>query len=345
MDTRAIETGISLGIEQGVLSPHEPLLVINSHYSAAWQALPLANHQQHFFPEYERLRINKLRTTPEISGQWSQLIVVADRVRERNRLWLYEASQHTASQGRIVCWAPNEYGAKSTQKDFSTLFGEPEVETKRHCRFFWTTAPYSHGAVTIPPEWSLEPDGTVSVSGTELLAKVGNFSYDHPDRASTLLLTHLPQLHGAVCDLGAGYGYLSCTIGRTSAVTSLALIEADYTALEMARRNIEATVQQQNRTFLFLWADATACSRLPDALGSFDWVVTNPPFHVGATEDRQLGVSFLQNAITLLKKGGTLVWVANKHLPYAKLLGLPAHTIRCLGQDDSFAVVAYNHTK
>ncbi|NWE54526.1 methyltransferase, partial [Brevundimonas sp. P7753] len=44
--------------------------------------------------------------------------------------------------------------------------------------------------------------------------------------------------------------------------------------------------------------------------------VSNPPFHDGGTEDRRLGQNFIRQAAALLKTGGVLWLVANRHLPY-----------------------------
>ncbi len=62
----------------------------------------------------------------------------------------------------------------------------------------------------------------------------------------------------------------------------------------------------------FEWADA----RTLDAAGDLDFIVTNPPFHDGGTEDKRLGQAFIQKAAAMLKKGGVMWLVANRHLPY-----------------------------
>ena len=53
-----------------------------------------------------------------------------------------------------------------------------------------------------------------------------------------------------------------------------------------------------------------------EAKGDLDFVVMNPPFHDGGAEDRRLGQAFIRQAAAMLKKGGVLWLVANRHLPY-----------------------------
>ncbi|MDI6624574.1 MAG: methyltransferase, partial [Brevundimonas sp.] len=90
------------------------------------------------------------------------------------------------------------------------------------------------------------------------------------------------------------------------AVTSLRLIDLDRRAIEAARRNVE------DPRAAFDWADA----RTVEANGDLDFVVMNPPFHDGGAEDRRLGQAFIRQAAAMLKKGGVLWLVANRHLPY-----------------------------
>jgi 16S rRNA (guanine1207-N2)-methyltransferase len=50
--------------------------------------------------------------------------------------------------------------------------------------------------------------------------------------------------------------------------------------------------------------------------GGLDFIVMNPPFHDGGAEDRRLGQAFIKKAAEMLRKGGVLWLVANRHLPY-----------------------------
>jgi 16S rRNA (guanine1207-N2)-methyltransferase len=88
--------------------------------------------------------------------------------------------------------------------------------------------------------------------------------------------------------------------------------------VEAARRNVDDA-----RAHIH-WADARSA---PDLEG-LDFVVTNPPFHDAGAEDRALGLAFLRRAHRVLRKGGVLWMVANRHLPYeallAELFGAPA---------------------
>ncbi|MCX0211906.1 methyltransferase, partial [Escherichia coli] len=102
------------------------------------------------------------------------------------------------------------------------------------------------------------------------------------------------------------YGALATVALRSPLVTALTLYDLDRRAIEAARRNIEdprVTIEQ---------ADV----RTLPTNGDLDFIVTNPPFHDGGAEDKRLGQTFIRQAAAMLKKGGALWLVANRHLPY-----------------------------
>ena len=93
---------------------------------------------------------------------------------------------------------------------------------------------------------------------------------------------------------------------RSPTVTSLRLVDIDRRAVAAAQKNVE------DPRASFEWADVRT---LPTA-GELNFIVSNPPFHDGGTEDRRLGQNFIRQASALLKTGGVLWLVANRHLPY-----------------------------
>ncbi|MFZ9199602.1 MAG: class I SAM-dependent methyltransferase [Paracoccaceae bacterium] len=162
----------------------------------------------------------------------------------------------------------------------------------------------------------------------------GVFSADAPDRGSVLLAAALPEkLYGRVADLGAGWGYLARAILTRSDVKSLDLVEADRAALDCAERNITDPRAR------FHWADAT---RFKPAQ-PWDAVVMNPPFHINRAADPELGAAFLRAAHRGLLPGGTLWLVANRHLPYDRILNPLFRTVEEIGGDAVFRLTRAAH--
>jgi len=143
------------------------------------------------------------------------------------------------------------------------------------------------------------------------VTRPGVFSADGSDRGSVLLAAALPEkIKGHVADLGAGWGYLSRAILAHDGVKSLDLVEADREALDCARENIT------DPRAVFHWADATSFK----PARPWDVVVMNPPFHTSRAADPELGAAFIRAAHRGLLPSGSLWLVANRHLPYDRIL-------------------------
>jgi 16S rRNA (guanine1207-N2)-methyltransferase len=147
----------------------------------------------------------------------------------------------------------------------------------------------------------------------EWLTKPGHFSHGRVDAGSELLVEHLPdRISGKVADLGAGWGYLANQALERGA-ESVDLFEASHSALEMAKQNLS---KWEADRLSFHWFDV-AGEKVPPR---FDHVVMNPPFHTGKAVTSSLGQAFVKAAHGALRKHGRLTMVANRHLPYERLL-------------------------
>lgn len=162
----------------------------------------------------------------------------------------------------------------------------------------------------------------------------GVFSADAPDRGSVMLAAALPAKIGArVIDLGAGWGYLSRAVLTRDTVAELDLVEADQDALDCARANITDPRAR------FHWADARSFKPERPAHA----VVMNPPFHTARTPDPDLGIAFLRAAARMLVPDGTLWLVANRHLPYDRVLAELFRQTEDIGGDAAFRLIRASH--
>ncbi|WP_254695408.1 methyltransferase [Oceanicola sp. D3] len=158
------------------------------------------------------------------------------------------------------------------------------------------------------------------------ITAAGVFSADGPDAGSELLAAALPaQMKGRVADLGAGWGYLSAAVLKREGVVAVELVEAEWAALEAARKNLDDPRAR------FTWGDATA--PLGDPL---DHVVMNPPFHPARAANPGLGTAFIASAAASLKPSGKLWMVANRHLPYEAALAAHFGEVSEIGGDTRF---------
>jgi len=210
--------------------------------------------------------------------------------------------------GRLDVMAAKDRGGSRLKKElegFGVTVGE---SAKAHHRRCVVIRPEALSGIDV----AIESGAPRRLEGLEAWSQPGVFAWDRIDAGSLLLAQTMPPLKGAGADLGCGYGALATVVlgsgsgSGPGAVTALRLIDLDRRAIAAAQKNVG------DPRVTFEWADA----RTLEVGGDLDFVVTNPPFHDGGTEDKRLGQAFVRQAAAMLKKGGVLWLVANRHLPY-----------------------------
>ncbi|MFQ3184763.1 MAG: 16S rRNA (guanine1207-N2)-methyltransferase [Alteromonas macleodii] len=239
-------------------------------------------------------------------------LVVVPRSKTLARALINDA---IAAGGLVIVDGQKTDGIEGIYKDLrktNTIIG---VVAKGHGRLFWFEAGTA-------PAWDVSvksPDGYKTVAGV--------FSETKIDIGSAQLVPHLEALKGETADLGAGWGYLSREILSHVAVTRLDMIEADRSALDCAVANTDDVRARP------VWADA-----LTFVGGPYDTVVSNPPFHTTRAGEPDLGKSFIATAARILKPRGTLLMVANRHLPYEAELNAKFARVEELAGSGAFKI-------
>ena len=251
-------------------------------------------------------------------GSLAQVVMSAPPGTLERRYQLALALLALRPGGRLTALAPKERGGARLRKELQGFGCVVEETARRHHRICTCERPGElSGAAT-----ALAEGGPRLVETSSMWSQPGVFSWDRLDPGTALLLRALPALNGAGADLGCGVGYLAKTVLASPGVQRLMLIDIDRRAVEAARRNVDDPRVELR------WADVTGPDGPhagPDGpgptLGDLDFIVTNPPFHDGGAEDRELGQAFIRRAAGALRRGGALWLVANRHLPYEAALG------------------------
>ena len=244
-------------------------------------------------------------------GKWPLVLILPGKSKDETLGWFATARKHLEPGGRIIVAMPNTAGASRFEKELSKAAGNITSIQKHKCRAFHAIID-ARCNPEIFDQWSslAEPR---QIEGTDFTVEAGVFSSVHIDAGSAFLAQSFPaHLRGRVADLGAGWGYLTHELlSRCPNVESVDLFEADSRALDCARKNLGAFSQPIH----YHWHDVT--SGLP---GEFDTIISNPPFHTGQATDVDLGRAFLTTSASSLKRGGKLLLVANRQLPYEAVL-------------------------
>lgn len=307
--------------------------------------------EQSFRPYADALQRDGLAVTATDAGGDPLQLVLAlpPRQRDEARALLARAVLRTAQGGVVLACMANSEGARSGESDLARLLGPMHSLSKHHCRAFWATVRADILDRALLDAWSLL-DAPRPICAGRFLSRPGLFAWDRIDPASALLASVLPHdLAGRGADLGAGYGYLSAEVlARCPRVTALDLFDAEARALALAKLNLaRSDVRDDAHDFPqpdfsqrdfpqlgFYWHDVTI--GLPHR---YDFIVSNPPFHLDRAARPELGRAFILAAADALLPGGRLWLVANRHLPYESALAEKFASARTVIVRDGFKVL------
>ncbi|OWU85542.1 MFS transporter [Oceanicola sp. 22II-s10i] len=271
-----------------------------------------------FRPDVEGFEAAGYATSVAAEGRFDAAIVFLPRAKRLAEALVAQAV--AVSDGPVVVDGARTDGIEGVLKAVRKRVAVEGPINKAHGKLFW----FSGGDFT---DWAAaEP---APLEGGWITAP-GVFSADGIDPASALLAAALPaKLSGKIADLGAGWGYLASEVLKRDGVKSIDLVEADHAALDCARRNVTDPRAR------FHWADATRWR--PETL--MDAVVMNPPFHTSRTADPGIGQAFIRAAAGMLRPGGRVWIVANRHLPYETVIAGTFGAVEEIGGDTRFKVM------
>ncbi|MBI2256036.1 MAG: class I SAM-dependent methyltransferase [Proteobacteria bacterium] len=293
--------------------------------------------RQTFQPFAKELSLGQLaldRGPENAAGPFPMTLVLPPRQREEARYLLAEAVMATSPGGVIVAAATNTEGARSIEADFAKLTGDVVSLFKNKSRVFWVTLDPERIDPALVQEWLALGAPRRLTSDARFLTRPGLFAWDRIDAGSALLAQHLPaDLAGSGADLGCGFGYLSAEVlARCPNVSELALYEAERLALDLACENLTPLAGKVRLDFL--WQDVTEGLR-----GSYDFIVSNPPFHTGRADRPDLGQAFIIAGAKALKPGGRMFFVANQHLPYEATFAAHVARHRIITSTDGYKII------
>lgn len=269
---------------------------------------------QGFRPAFLALERAGHAVTPRAEGNgFTMTLVLCGRHRRQNEGWIAEAVERTGSGGLIVVAGGRTDGIDALRRKLARAGALGGQLAKHHATAFWFARPAEPANLLA----ALSGEERQPVAGRFATAP-GMFSADHVDPGSALLAASLPDgLAGEAADFGAGWGYLAAELARRApGLRRIDLYEADFEAADAARRNM-AGLAGDGPAFEVFWHDLLGES----VLRGYDVIVSNPPFHAGRAAQPELGQGMIRAARKALKPGGRLFLVANRQLPYEKVLG------------------------
>lgn len=138
------------------------------------------------------------------------------------------------------------------------------------------------------------------------------FSRQSLDIGTRFFLSELPsnQKYQQVVDLGCGNGVVGLVFAEKNLQAQIHFVDESFMAIASAQENFKQAKSQQVATF-----------QASDALNAFadnsmDLVLCNPPFHQQTTIGSHIAMRMFKQAKQVLRSGGELWVVGNRHLGY-----------------------------
>ena len=257
-------------------------------------------------------QVELLSSVDSLSGMYDLVLIKVPKSLAMLEDQLARLRPHLTEQTVIVGAAMVKAIHTSTLKLFEKLVGETKTSlAKKKARLIFSTLNMSLSPVLdkYPSRYQLEN------TNYQIYNHAGVFSRDSLDIGTRFLLQHLPDVYSSdgyqVVDLGCGNGVVGLMMAAKNDTAEITFVDESFMAVDSARLNFQAA-----------FAD-TRCAdyKVTDCLSgvdsnSADMVLNNPPFHQQNVVGDFIALQMFRDAKRVLKKGGELWVIGNRHLGY-----------------------------
>ena len=303
-DARILIFNDSFGELAVALSPFQPQAVSDSYLSQQATRLNLAGNG---LPEHSVKLINSLES---LKGLFDLVLIKVPKTLALLEDQLIRLHPHLQPSTQIILAGMIKTLPPSIWKMLERLVGLTTTALARKKARLIFASP--DAALVIPA--SPYPVCYQLEGSDYLITNHANvFSRDSLDIGTRFFLQHLPFRQDAcdIIDLGCGNGLLGLMAAERNPSATIHFVDESFMAVASAKENFyRAFGQERNATF-----------HVGDGLKDFesasaDLILCNPPFHQHNTVGDQIAISLFKQSKKVLRKGGELLVIGNRHLNY-----------------------------
>ncbi len=240
----------------------------------------------------------------------------------------------------VIAGAMAKHIQRSTVHSFETHLGRAQCSlAHKRARLIRVTELHDVQFPPSPMVTCVIPAALVQAeTDIELMSAAGTFAHGKLDLGTRALLDilRLPEDAGAILDYGCGNGVLGLVAGLRRPHAHLTFVDDAASAIVSTRHNAHqhlSSVQVANTSFL----EHDSLNSVPD--NSQCVVLNNPPFHDAGARTSFIARSMFKDAFRVLKPGGELWVVGNRHLGYEGMLRQTFGTCEQMGKHPKFVIL------
>lgn len=263
----------------------------------------------------------------KIDSNYDCLVILLNKAKALSVKLLSKLSPKIKNDGLIYIAAENSKGGKSANSLFK---GEDcfKLDTARKSTIW--CAKNSKAYVVKDKEKFI--DFECNEVNLKLLQNEGIFSFMAVDLGTKLLLNEIKNFSfKSTLDLGTGCGIIGIYLAKKG-LFNITLSDISAEALYLAYQNAKLNNVQEQCSFV--------ASDMLDDVASYDFIVTNPPFHQGIKTAISKTEQMLCNSIEHLNDNGSLLLVCNAFLNYENSLNKVYCSVKCLNNTTKFKVIS-----
>ena len=266
-------------------------------------------------------RVTLLDSLDPLPDRIDVLVVKIPRTLALLELQLARLAPHLHEGSVVVGSGMTKHVHTSTIEAFERLVGPTRTSlARKKARLLHATRDV---ALPVAPEpetstYEVEP------GGVQVHHHAGVFASERLDIGTRFFLEHLPDTGRGdvtIVDLGCGNGVVGVVAALDNPDADVVFVDESFLAVESARRTVQANLPDDGGTELVVGDGLRrAKGREPLERASVDLVFNNPPFHEDHALSDATAWQMFTDAHVVLRSGGQLWVVGNRHLAYhAKL--------------------------
>jgi 16S rRNA (guanine1207-N2)-methyltransferase/23S rRNA (guanine1835-N2)-methyltransferase len=193
----------------------------------------------------------------------------------------------------------------------------------------------------------LSPYPTVWFTDTprfEISNMANVFARQQLDIGARFMLESLPKLtnmdNKTVIDLGCGNGVLGLHILNQNKKTKVVFTDESYMAVASAKHNVLANLAEKEPQCEFMVNNCLDDFTEKSKFSEVDTVLCNPPFHQQNAITDHIAWQMFKDTKSVLKNGGQLFVVGNRHLDYPHKLKRLFGNVTTVATNQKFSILS-----